>query len=76
MAKEFERAGIPTVQLCTITSIARSLGVSRIVPALGIPHPVGNPRLSKEEEGRVRNALVRKALQALAVNVEQPQIFA
>ncbi len=69
MARQFEKAGIPTVQLCTMTSIARSLGVPRIVPGLGIPHPVGNPRLSKDEERKVRKALVRQALEVLCREV-------
>ncbi len=75
MAKEFEKAGLPTVQVCTITSIALSLGVSRIVPALGIPHPLGDPRLSRDEEQSVRKALVHKALRALGLQITEPQVL-
>lgn len=65
MVKELERAGIPAVLVSTLTSIAESVGANRIVPALGIPHPVGDPRLSPQEEKRARKNLVLEALRKL-----------
>ena len=56
--------GIPTAQICTITSIAASIGVPRIVPGEGIPFPVGNPSLDAVAEKKLRRRLVLKALQA------------
>ena len=50
MVKEIERAGIPVVHICTVTPISMTVGANRIVPAVAIPHPLGNPALDKEEE--------------------------
>ena len=50
MVKEIERVGIPVVHMCTITPISLTVGANRIVPAIAIPHPLGNPALSMEEE--------------------------
>lgn len=75
MAKEIERYGIPIVHMATITTISKSVGANRIVPTVAIPHPVGNPKLSKEDEYALRRALVRKALDALTEEVSQSTIF-
>jgi len=50
MVKEIERAGIPVVHVCTIVPISLTVGANRIVPAVAIPHPLGNPDLSEKEE--------------------------
>ena len=63
--KELEKAGIPTVLICTLTSIAVTVGANRVVPALGIPHPLGDPRLAPAEETSARKNLVAQALHLL-----------
>ena len=60
MVKEIERAGLPA---------------NRIVPAIAIPHPLGNPALNHEEEKKLRRKLVEKALRALTTEVEDQTIF-
>jgi len=40
--------------------------VSRIVPGIGIPHPVGNPALTPAPEKNLRRQIVLKALEAIA----------
>ena len=65
MVKEIERAGIPVVHVCTVVPISLTVGANRIVPAVAIPHPLGNPKLSRDEEKTLRRQLVEKALQAL-----------
>ena len=50
MVKEIERAGIPVVHICTVTPISMTVGANRIVPAIAIPHPLGNPELPADEE--------------------------
>lgn len=44
----------------------------RIIGAVAIPHPVGNPELEPEKEHELRISIVRKALEAISsdVNVE------
>jgi len=51
------------------------VGANRIVPALGIPHPLGDPSLSPEEEKRKRRSLVEKALQTLITPISEQTIF-
>ena len=75
MVKEIERAGIPVVHICTVTPIYMTVGANRIVPAVAIPHPLGNPALDKEEEKKLRRQIVEKALKALTTEVDGQTIF-
>jgi len=76
MVKEIERAGIPVVHMCTIVPISLTVGANRIVPAVAIPHPLGNPSLSYEEEKKLRRRLVMKALEALQTEIHEQTVFA
>lgn len=75
MAKEIERAGIPAVHICTIVPISKTVGANRIVPAIAIPHPLGNPALSRKEERLLRRSLVMKALDALEREIKEQTVF-
>jgi glycine reductase len=75
MVKEIERAGIPVVHICTVTPISMTVGANRIVPAIAIPHPLGNPALTPEEEKVLRRKIVEKALTALTTEVDKQTIF-
>ncbi len=75
MVKEIERAGIPVVHMCTVTPISMTVGANRIVPTNAIPHPLGNPALSHDEEKALRRKLVERALEALTTEVEDQTIF-
>ena len=75
MVKEIERAGIPVVHICTVTPISMTVGANRIVPAVAIPHPLGNPALDKEEEKKLRRQIVEKAWKALTTEVDGQTIF-
>ncbi len=75
MVKEIERAGLPVVHMCTVTPISLTVGANRIVPTIAIPHPLGNPALSPEEEKTIRRKLVSRALEALATQVEDQTVF-
>ena len=75
MVKENERAGIPVVHICTVTPISMTVGANRIVPAIAIPHPLGNPALDKDEEKKLRREIVEKALKALTTEVDGQTIF-
>ena len=52
-----------------------TVGANRIVPAIAIPHPLGNPALDKDEEKKLRRDIVEKALEALATEVDGQTIF-
>ena len=75
MVKEIERTGIPVVHMCTVTPISMTVGANRIVPTIAIPHPLGNPALTMEEEYAIRRKLVERALEALTIEVEDQTIF-
>ena len=75
MVKEIERAGIPVVHVCTVVPISLTVGANRIVPAVAIPYPLGNPTLEKNEEKKLRRKLVEKALKALQTEVDKQTVF-
>lgn len=73
--KEIERAGLPAVHICSIVPISKTVGANRIVPAIAIPHPLGDPAKSPAEEVEIRRALVEKALVALETAIEDQTVF-
>ncbi len=75
MVKEIERAGIPVIHLCTVTPISLTVGANRIIPTVAIPHPLGDPDLSPEDEFKLRKGIVAEALEALTVEVEDQTVF-
>jgi len=75
MAKEFERMGIPTVIISTIVPLAESIGANRIIPGKAIPHPLGDPTLSKAEEKEFRRSIVKRALAALETEIDKQTVF-
>ncbi|RKD23749.1 selenoprotein B, glycine/betaine/sarcosine/D-proline reductase family [Caminicella sporogenes DSM 14501] len=75
MVKEIERAGIPVVHICTVVPISLTVGANRIVPAVAIPHPLGNPALDPAEEKKLRRKIVEKALKALQTEVDGQKVF-
>lgn len=75
MVKEIERTGIPVVHVCTVVPISLTVGANRIVPAVAIPHPLGNPALEPEEEKKLRRKLVEKSLKALEIEVDGQTVF-
>ena len=75
MVKEIERAGLPVVHICTVVPISLTVGANRIVPAVAIPHPLGNPALTAEQEKKIRREIVEKALIALQTEVSEQTVF-
>jgi glycine reductase len=75
MVKEIERVGLPAVQICAIVPIALTVGANRIVRAIAIPHPTGNPKIEKKAEIELRKKLVRTALKGLTERVEGQTVF-
>ena len=75
MVKEIERSGIPVVHICTVVPISLTVGANRIVPAVAIPHPLGNPNVPADEEKKIRRRLIMKALGALTTEVHGQTVF-
>lgn len=71
LTKEIEKAGIPTVLITALVPTAQTVGANRIVQGVGITHPVGNPRVSEEEEKALRKKLLKTAFRLLTESVEQ-----
>lgn len=63
------------MHMCTVVPISLTVGANRIVPTVAIPHPLGDPSLSKEEEKKLRRKLVERALQALQTEVDGQTVF-
>jgi len=63
------------VHVASIVPISLTVGANRIVPAIAIPHPLGNPELPKNEERELRLNLVKKALRALQTEIEKQTVF-
>ena len=75
MVKEIERAGIPVVHMCTVVPISLTIGANRIIPAIGIPYPLGDPHLGEEKSKKLRRSLVERALKALKTPVDGQTVF-
>lgn len=63
------------MHVCTIVPISKTVGANRIVPAVAIPHPLGDPSKSRDEEKALRRRLVEKALRALQTRIETQTVF-
>ena len=61
--------------MCTIVPISITVGANRIVPTIAIPHPLGNPSLTMEDEKALRRKLTEVALKALETPVEDQTVF-
>lgn len=66
---------MPVVHIATVVPISLTVGANRIVPAVAIPHPLGNPKLDAEDEKALRYGLVEKALKALETSVDDQTVF-
>mgnify|MGYP000975497607 CR=1 FL=1 len=75
MVKEIERAGLPIVHICTVVPISKTVGANRIVPAIAIPHPLGDPNIDADEEFKLREKIVQTALNALTTEVSEQTVF-
>jgi glycine reductase complex component B subunit gamma len=75
MVKGIEATGIPVVHICTIVPISKTVGANRIVPAIAIPHPLGNPKLVLNDEFKLRRKIVEKSLRVLTTEIEGQTVF-
>jgi glycine reductase len=63
------------VLLTAMTSMAQAAGANRIIASGRIPHPVGDPSRSPEEEFAWRQGVLRQALNTVATPIEKARIF-
>ena len=55
--------------------VAQQVRANRIVKGVSIPHPCGDPSLSKELDARLRREIIQTALRALEAEVTEPTVF-
>lgn len=75
ITKEIDRAGLPVAIISAMYPIAEQVGASRIVKAVSIPHPCGDPNLPSEVDARLRREIVETALKAIHAEITQPTLF-
>jgi len=56
MAKEVERAGIPTVLITSLSTVALKVGANRVLQGKRFSHPCGNPALDAADEALKRRS--------------------
>jgi glycine reductase complex component B subunit gamma len=75
MSKELEKAGLPVALISAMFPVAQQVRANRIVKGVSIPHPCGDPNLSKELDARLRREIIQTALRALESEVKGPTLF-
>ena len=75
MVKAIEATGLAVVHICTIVPISQTVGANRIVPAVAIPYPLGDPSKTLEEEKEIRKAILEKSLEALKTPIKEQTVF-
>jgi glycine reductase len=75
MSKELEKAGLPVALISAMFPVAQQVRANRIVKGVSIPHPCGDPNLSKELDARLRREIIQTALRALESEVKGPTVF-
>jgi glycine/betaine/sarcosine/D-proline reductase family selenoprotein B len=68
LAKEIERAGIPTVYVTSLPTVATMIGANRIIRGPAITHPFG---MDEAERRRI----VERALELLETDVEPNTVW-
>jgi glycine reductase len=74
LEKEIERSGIPTVLITSLIPTAKMVGANRIVQGVGITNPLGNPKISHEEEKALRRSILSAALKLLTEKIEDGKV--
>jgi len=75
MSKELEKAGLPVALISAMFPVAQQVRANRIIKGVSIPHPCGDPNLSKELDARLRREIIQTALKALEAAVKGPTVF-
>lgn len=75
MVKNIEKYGLPVVHMATVVPISLTIGANRIIPAVGIPYPLGDPTQGEEESKKIRARLVERGLKVLQTPVDGQTVF-
>jgi betaine reductase len=75
LAQELEDAGIPTVLITALPTIAANIGVGRILRGVAISHPVGDPSISTANEAALRERILGRAVDMLEADLPRGTIW-
>jgi glycine reductase len=67
--------GIATVFITALPTIAQMVGANRILRGMSITHPTGDPSLTAGDELGLRTAMLERALEMLATDVEPRTVW-
>ena len=67
--------GIATVFITALPTIAQMVGANRILRGVSITHPTGDPSLAAGDELALRTAMLERALEMLATDVEPRTVW-
>jgi glycine reductase len=70
-----EKHGIPVAMVTAMTSMAKVAGANRILASGLIPHTLGDPTRTPDEEFAWRKRQVHRALKAVATPLDEAMIF-
>ena len=73
MTKVMEGAGVPTVFVTALPTIAMRNGANRILRGVSIAHPASDP--SADDEPASRRAVVGRALEMLETRIESQTVW-
>lgn len=63
------------MQLANLIPVSKTVGANKMVATISIPYPFGDPATSEKEQYKLRYSLVEKALHALTVDIDKPEVF-
>lgn len=75
ISKELEKSGLPVALISAMYPVAQQVRANRIVKGVSIPHPCGDPSMSKDLDARLRREIIQTALRALEAEVKSPTVF-
>jgi len=75
LAEELENAGIPSVLITALPTIAAHLGTGRILRGVAIAHPVGDPSAPTAEEVALRERILSRAVDMLESDLPRGTIW-
>jgi glycine reductase len=70
-----EKAGFPIVNITAVPEVSTMLGLTRVLKGESIVNVLGNIKLSKEQEKRLRRKYVLRALEILKMDIKEKQVF-
>lgn len=74
IARIVEERGIPAVCVTALPRLAGTMGASRIVQGVKIPHPCGQAGAGPEADRAARLAVVTAALELLGREINEPVV--